>query len=431
MPNLCICTDLSLEDLTGGADRIISLAKNVSRQGFNVYLIDLSLRKSFRSLFLDNDRYYQIENGISKERQYPISMRFLFPGFIKLLQEILNRMVSLLTFSSFSAVGVSYLIDPYLVVKLFFVCRKQQINLVQCECTVTAPSAYIVKKLLNIPLVYDAHNVETEMTRSMANASSTYIALLKLVEKTSCMVSDSVFVVSEIDKKILVSWGILKNKIDVIPNSVDVTKFSTLLDGDKIRKKYNLVDKIVMIFHGTLNYPPNQEAAMILANNILPRIVEKYPNVCLMLVGKNPPKITHPSIIATGFVKNLDEHIAAADIGLVPLLKGGGTRIKILEYMASGKSVVSTLKGAEGLNLQNGADILMTEYPDSKFVDLVLKLIADSSLRRSIGINAKKKTELLYDWAKTAEKAVKIYSKLVCVFNKKRHGSSEPVACKA
>jgi len=428
MPNLCICTDDSLDDLTGGTDRIISLAKNVSRHGFNVYLVDRSARKSFSSLFLDRDRYYQIENGILKEQAYPRSMRLLFPGLVRLYQYILNRLVSLFTFSSFSAVGLSYLTDPYLFAKLLYVCRKQRIDLVQCECTVTAPSAYFVKKLLNIPLVYDAHNVETEMTRSLANASKTYIALLKLVERTSCMMCDSVFAVSEIDKKIFVSWGIWKNKIDVIPNSVDLNKFSASLHGDIIRKKYNLSKKIVMIFHGTLSYPPNHEAAIILSKNILPRIVEKCPNICLILVGRDPPKIDHPSIIVTGFVENLEEYIAAADFGVVPLLKGGGTRIKIVEYMASGKAVVSTFKGAEGLNLQNGTDILMTESPDSKFVDLVLEMITNKSLRREIGINAKKKAELFYDWDKNAEKAVEIYSKLVHAFSVKRHGKSTPVA---
>ncbi len=428
MPNLCVCTDLSLEDNTGGAERIINLSKNVSRLGFKVYLIDRSLRKSFHSLFLNNDNYYQIEDGVLKERQYPLSMRFLFPGLIRLLQDILNRIVSLLTFSSISASGFSYLIDPYLIVKLLFVCKKQQIDLIQCESTVTAPSAYFVKKLLNTPLVYDSHNIETEMTRSLANASSLYIAMLKIVEKTSCTICDSAFVVSETDKNILVSWGIPKNKISVIPNSIDINKFSKLLNVDKIRIKYNLVAKIVMIFHGTLSYPPNQEAITILSNDILPKIIEKYPNVCLMLVGKNPPKINHPNIITTGFVENLEELIAAADIGLVPLLKGGGTRIKILEYMASGKAVVSTLKGAEGLNVKNGEDILMTEYPDSKFVNLVLELIADSSLRKKMGEKAKEKAELLYDWEKTAGKAVEIYGKLVCVSSQKRRDRNKTFA---
>jgi len=134
--------------------------------------------------------------------------------------------------------------------------------------------------------------------------------------------------------------------------------------------------------------------------------------------------------VITGYVENLPEYIAAADLAIVPLLRGGGTRIKILEYMASGKAVVSTLKGAEGLNLQNGVDILLTEYPNSKFVDLVLKLIGDSALRRRIGVNAQKKAELLYDWAKTAHKAVEIYAKLICVFDEKHQGSGKPIACK-
>ena len=170
------------------------------------------------------------------------------------------------------------------------------------------------------------------------------------------------------------------------------------------------------MFHGPLNYPPNKEAVGILVNSVLPEILAKYPDVRLLIVGSDPPKIFHDKIVVTGFVKNLSQYIAAADIAVVPLKSGGGTRVKILEYMASGKAIVSTLKGAEGLNLKNGQDILMTKHPDSKFVDSVLKLIEDSNLRRNMGINAKKKAELFYSWEKTANKAVKIYNELVFSF---------------
>jgi glycosyltransferase involved in cell wall biosynthesis len=180
-----------------------------------------------------------------------------------------------------------------------------------------------------------------------------------------------------------------------------------------------------MIFHGSLRYPPNEEAARILANSVLPDILKKHPNVCLLLVGRDPPKISHPNIIVTGFVENLPEYLAAADIAVVPLLKGGGTRIKILEYMACGKAVVSTVKGAEGLNLQNGRDILMTKYPDSEFIDLVLKLIEDNDLRKNLGTNARRKVELFYDWEETAKKAVQSYYKLVCVCKKKRRKTDQ------
>ena len=404
-----------MKKYSGGVDRIISLAKNVSKHNVNVYLMDRSLRKSFFSLLVDGDKYYHIEkNGAIKEQSYPLHLRFLFPGIIKLWQEIFNRIVSLLTFSSFSAVGLAYLIDPYLMLKLHFICRKERIDLIQSECTVTVLSSFFMKKLLGIPLVFDEHNIETEMARSLGNASSIYIAISKLIEKMDCTICDSIFVVSQNDADLLETWGLPKSKMQIIPNSVEPNRFSTALNKTKIMDQYGLKDEVVMIFHGTLSYPPNEEAVEILGNSILQGVLSKSPNAYLFLVGKDPPKLSNSHIIATGFVQNLSEYIAAADIAVVPLLRGGGTRIKILEYMACGKAVVSTIKGAEGLDLQNGQDILLTKYPDSKFIDLIVKLIQNPDLRKSIGKNARKKVESSYNWQVTSEKAVQTYNKLVC-----------------
>jgi len=420
MINICICTDLWLETYHGGIERIIKFAKHISKHGINVYLVDRSRKKSLSALFLDGDKYYKMENGILKERCYPFYIKFLFPGLIKFLQEILNKWLSLLTRTVASEVTLFYTINPYLIVKLFFVCKKEKVDLIQCEFPTTTPSSFIVKKVLGIPLIYDAHNIESERIRSMAKVSKVYISTTKQIEIISCRISDLVFVVSENDKEQLLSWDIPDSKIEVIPNSVEVDKFSTLIEGSKIRKKYKLNNKRVFIFHGSLSYPPNKKAAERLINSILPCILKKYPSAYLLLVGKNPPKTSHSNIIVTGFVKNLPEYIAAADIPVVPLLSGGGTKIKILEYMACGKAVVSTMKGAEGLNLQNEREILVSKHPDSEFIKLVFKLIEDNNLRKNIGLNARKKIELFYDWEKTAKKAIDIYRNLTCMRKKKQ-----------
>jgi glycosyltransferase involved in cell wall biosynthesis len=411
--NLCICTDLSLKENNGGVDRITNLAKNASKNGVNVYLVDRSLRRSFFSLFFDGDRYYEFINGTAREHDYPLRCRFLFPGLTKLLQEIFNRIICLLTFSFSQAVCLSYVIDPYLFVKLFFVCKRERIDLIQCEFHVTVPSSFVAKKLLNIPIIYDAHNIETEIIGDIPNISSTYIAATKLVEKMSCFVCDLIFVVSEKDREQLASLGIPRNKIEVIPNSVDVNKFSPTINGDKIRDQYRLHGRIVLIFHGPLGYPPNEEAALMLTEKVLPSVLKRHPNVSLLLVGRNPPRIFHPNIIITGFVKDLPEFIAASDIGVVPLLRGGGTRIKLLEYMACGKPVVSTMKGAEGLDLKNGHDILMSKYPDSQFIDLIFEMIEDDKLRKRMGLNARKKIESYYNWETTAKRAVQVYKTIL------------------
>lgn len=114
----------------------------------------------------------------------------------------------------------------------------------------------------------------------------------------------------------------------------------------------------------------------------------------------------------TGYVENLSEYIAAADLAVVPLLSGGGTKLKMLEYMACGKPIVSTIKAGEGLDLENGKDILMTKYPDMEFVNSIQLLIRDSSLRIRIGSNAREKIEKLYNWEQNAKKAVEVYFSL-------------------
>jgi glycosyltransferase involved in cell wall biosynthesis len=410
--NLCVCTSLSLDFSSGGKDRIVKFARNVSKYSVNVFLIDRSREKSLSAMILDKDKYIELKNGRSRSYCYPLYMRFLFAGMIKFFQEAFNLWFALLTRTPGSEVSYSYLLDPYLVVKLLFVCKREKIDVIQCEFPFTTFVSFIVKKVTGIPLVYDAHNIESERIGGMENVSKLHVALMRRIEIVSCNIGDSVFVVSENDRARLLSWGIPEYKVTVIPNSVELEEFSLSTDGCRIRERYSLRDKFVVIFHGFLSYPPNREATKILVN-LLPSILEKHDSVRLLLVGKNPPKISNPNVIVTGFVETIPEYIAAADLAVVPLLSGGGTKIKMLEYMACGKAIVSTIKAAEGLNLKNGTDILMAEHPDSQFIDLVLKLIEDDDLRVEIGRNALEKVKLFYDWKKNAKKAVDIYGNLI------------------
>jgi glycosyltransferase involved in cell wall biosynthesis len=408
----------------GGVDRILKFARNVSKYNVDVYLVDRSTKKSPFALILDSDKYFAVENGQFSERYYPFHVRFLLPGIVKFLQEAFNLWFSLLTRTVRSEVNYSYLIDPYLMVKLLFICKKEGIDLIQCEFPLTTLSSFIIKKAIGIPLIYDAHNIESERIGSMTNVSKLHVSIMKQIEIMSCNICDSVFAVSESDRARLMSWGIPKKKVTVIPNSVELDKFSPAINGSAIRNKYRLGNAPVIIFHGFLSYPPNREAAQILLD-LFPSLLEKHGSVHLLLVGENPPKTSNPKVIVAGFVESMPEYIAAADLAVVPLLRGGGTKLKLLEYIACGKAVVSTMKGVEGLNLQNGRDVLVTKYPDSEFADLVVKLIEDSDMRRRIGINARKKAELLYDWKKNAKRAVRIYSRLVCTSRKERYRTNQ------
>jgi len=103
-----------------------------------------------------------------------------------------------------------------------------------------------------------------------------------------------------------------------------------------------------------------------------------------------------PRLEVLGFVENLDELYKRIRVTAVPILVGGGTRIKIIEAAAYGKPTVSTTMGAEGLEFTNESEILVRDDP-KQFAEACVKLFNDSNLCEKIGLAARKKTIKLYD----------------------------------
>jgi glycosyltransferase involved in cell wall biosynthesis len=94
-------------------------------------------------------------------------------------------------------------------------------------------------------------------------------------------------------------------------------------------------------------------------------------------------------------------HIAAAQVYVVPLRVGGGTRLKIFEAMAMGKAVVSTAVGAEGLPVRAGTHLLIADDP-SAFAGAVAGLLGDAAARRRLGRAARALVVERYDWSAAA-----------------------------
>jgi glycosyltransferase involved in cell wall biosynthesis len=104
----------------------------------------------------------------------------------------------------------------------------------------------------------------------------------------------------------------------------------------------------------------------------------------------------------TGTVQSVVEHYRQAAVNIVPLRIGGGTRLKIYEAMATGRATVSTSIGAEGLDVEDGRDILLADTASS-FADSIVRLLADDSLRQRIETAAARKAAQ-YDWAMIADR---------------------------
>src|SRR4029077_11745244 len=108
-----------------------------------------------------------------------------------------------------------------------------------------------------------------------------------------------------------------------------------------------------LLFFGAIDYYPNTDAVLFFLNDVLAQLVERYPHLRLCIVGRKPPEsiLSQQSlgVEVTGVVDDIRTWLDRADVVIVPLRIGGGTRLKILESMAMGKAIVSTTLGAEGL----------------------------------------------------------------------------------
>jgi len=99
----------------------------------------------------------------------------------------------------------------------------------------------------------------------------------------------------------------------------------------------------------------------------------------------------------TGTVEDIRPYLARGCVYVVPLLVGGGTRIKIFEAMAAGKAVVSTTIGAEGLPIEPGENILLSDDPES-LAKHIVELLTDPARRQRIGASARRLVAESYSW---------------------------------
>jgi glycosyltransferase involved in cell wall biosynthesis len=160
-------------------------------------------------------------------------------------------------------------------------------------------------------------------------------------------------------------------------------------------------DKIVL-FTGTMTFPPNVNAAAWLAAEVWPKVLAQEPDARLKIVGRTPP----PSVLAldgrnrtevTADVPDMKPYLAEADICLLPMHEGGGTRLKLAEAMAAGRAIVSTTNGATGVDVTNGEELLIADEA-KEFADAIVKLLGDREVRAQLGARGRAKSIAQYDW---------------------------------
>ncbi len=202
-------------------------------------------------------------------------------------------------------------------------------------------------------------------------------------EQRACRQFETVIAVSEQDRDTFYALYKLDN-IATIPTGVDIGHF---VPQDVPPTPSSLV------FVGSMDWLPNEDAILYFANEILPLLKKELPDIHLTVVGRNPsPRLkkrltTIPEIQLTGWVDDVRPYIAKAALYIIPIRIGGGTRMKIYEAMAMGKAIISTSIGAEGLTVTNEENIVLEDEPFA-FSKRIIKMQKESQSRTNLGKKA-------------------------------------------
>lgn len=167
-----------------------------------------------------------------------------------------------------------------------------------------------------------------------------------------------------------------------------------------------------VIFTGTMTYTPNRTAATWLAHDVWPLVRSAAPDAQLEIVGRAPTAAIRAldhcdGVTMTANAPDIRPHLEAADVCAVPMLEGGGTRLKLAEAMASGRGIVTTTNGSVGVNVADRREVLIADGAEA-FAGAIVELLRDRPLRESLGAAARERARSELTWDALGERFASI-----------------------
>jgi polysaccharide biosynthesis protein PslH len=256
-----------------------------------------------------------------------------------------------------------------------------------------------------VPVVLFEHNVEYVIWKRLAQAPGPVWrrALLELewrkmrrYEAAACTRASFTLAVSEADRTLLMATA-PGARVAAVETGVDLDYFAPNGWHEK---------PATIVFTGSLDWYPNEDAVLHFVDEILPRVRAHVPATRFVVVGRNPSaKLRHVAeaagAIVTGTVDDVRPWLAEAAVCIVPLRIGGGTRLKIFEALAMAKPVVSTTIGAEGLPVTSGEHLVLADGAGD-FAKAVITLLRDPDQRQRLAKAGRALVEERFSWGRVA-----------------------------
>lgn len=275
--------------------------------------------------------------------------------------------------------------------KLITILQKEKFDIVQIEMLYMSPYLKIIRDFSDAKVVLRAHNIEHLIWKRVAIEEQNIAKKLYLRHLASTLENYEKNILSRYDGIV----PITKKDARFFSNetNVSVQAISFGIDFNKIPYKKEVKAEQALFHIGSMNWIPNIEGVKWFLNEVWPDVSMQFPDLKFYLAGRETPdwlkNAKLNNVVVVGEVPDAFEFIASKTISLAPLFSGSGIRIKIIESMAMGKTVIATKVGAEGINYTDGKNILIANTK-KEFFKAIKKLYNNPELSSNIGLNARK-----------------------------------------
>jgi polysaccharide biosynthesis protein PslH len=225
---------------------------------------------------------------------------------------------------------------------------------------------------------------------------------LKRYEALACSQFDRVVTVTREDQAILEKLVFSK----ATDHKPQFTTIPICVDTQTVSQVSPKTDAKDVLHLGTMFWLPNVEGVLWFAYEVWPKVVAQLPQATFTIAGKNPPAEIQAlsnssngktSIRVPGYVHNPQPYLEDAAVFIVPLLSGGGMRVKIVDAWRWGVPVVSTTIGAEGIQCRPGENLLIADQAED-FAQAVVRVLLDPVRSQHLRVNGRRWVEEHYEW---------------------------------
>jgi len=293
--------------------------------------------------------------------------------------------------------------------------QQHSFDIIQLEGLYLMPYMGIIRQFSKAKVVLRQHNAEFVIWERLAQQADNpfrknYLSLLarrlKTFENQSLNQVDLIVPISSTDAAVFRQLGARKPMF-VQSFGFNMAHLPFIPQAQPPLSLYHI---------GAMDWLPNKEGILFFINQVMPLISEKCPELQLHLAGRNMPeyflKNQWPNVIVHGEVPDATVFERDKSILVVPLLSGGGVRIKVFRAMALGKAIVSTSVGVEGINVIDSRDAIVADTAE-EMAEKIIRLVNNPKAVLALGQNARQLVEKQYNQSKMIGELLQVYQDLI------------------